>query len=59
MKCDEIEIRTIVEANRRAILPRRVDVGMRRQEGPHDRLVAVPARGEEGRQWRRRQGGMP
>ena len=51
MKCDELEIRTIVEARRPAILQRRVDVGLRRQEGPHDRLFAVGAREEERLCW--------
>ena len=52
MTFDELEVRTIVEARRRASLRRRVDVCLRRQEGPHDRLVAVRARAEERLCWK-------
>ena len=51
MTCDELETRTIVEARRPAITRRRVDVGLRRQQDPHDRLVAALARDVERLCW--------
>ena len=51
VKCDELETHTIVEARRPAIPQWRAHVGLRRQEGPNDCLVAVQARGKERLCW--------